>query len=327
MDNSILKKIKEWGKQNDFPFSCIIYKIDSNFPKAFIDTLKNYINPTNPDYHEIDNLKDFAIVFDKDKNVYFEFIIGVNTRIHILEDDIFYDNLNPSIKIKEEKFIKDIKYKDSCYLFNQLQTLPSDVRKRIRLKNLDEIMNKITNNIIDYADYCMEERKKLIEKLYFTESDSAKNSTRNTDKTKNYIKKDAESIPFEEREKVLNRYSAAYEFEAQSNNTDSSYIIKIYNIKNQKYKIVMEPKEANKYTKIVHINKEKLSLGEAKEIVINSLQLNRDQITQTKNITRHSHKTIEGYRKLLEYVIEKNNLGINKTSKKHIDEAEEHKKR
>ena len=323
----MLKKIKEWAKENNFPFYSIVYKIDSNFPKAFIDSLKSYISSTNPDYNEIKNLKDFTIIFDKDKNVYFEFVIGVNTRIHILENDVLYNDLAPSNKIKEEKFIKDVKFRDSSYLFNQLQTLPSDVRKRIKLQKIEEILEKITNNIIDYANYCLEERKKLIEKIYFTESDSAKNNARNNIKNKVYQKIESETIPFEEREKVLDSYNAEYEFEAQANNTDSSYIVKVYNVKRKKYKIVMEPKEGNKYTKIVHIDKEKLSLGEVKEIVINALQLNRDQITQTKNITRHAHKSIEEYRKLLEYVIEKNNLGLNKTSKKHIDEAEEYKKR
>lgn len=327
MNSSILKTIKEWAIQNNFPFSCIMYKIDSNFPKAFFYTLKSYISPSNPDYYEIENLKQFAIVFDNEKNIYLEFVIGVNTRIHILEDNILYDNLAPSKKITEEKFMKDMKYRDSSYLFNQLQALPSDIRKRIKLQKIEEILEKIANNIVDYANYCVEERKKLVEKLYFTESDSAKNSTRNTTKTKDYVKKESELIPFEERKKILDSYNTEYEFEAQANNTDSSYIVKVYNIKNQKYKIIMEPKESNKYTKIVHIDKEKLSLGEVKKIVINALQLNRDQITQTKNITRHSHKTLEGYKNLLEYVIEKNNLGISQTSKKHIDEAEEHKKR
>lgn len=326
MNSSMLKKIKEWAKQNNFPFSCIVYKIDSNFPKAFVDTINDYMKFVNPGYDEKDSIKDFSIIFDEDENVYLEFETA-KTRIHILENDVSYRHLAPSSKIKEAKFINDMKYRDDRYVFYQLANLPSDVKRRIRLQEIEEILEKIANNIVDYADYCLEERKKLVEKLYFTESDSAKNNTKNTTKTKNYIKKESESIPFEEREKVLDSYNAEYEFEAQANNTDSSYKIKVYNIKNQKYKIVMEPKEANKYTKIVHIDKEKLSLTEAKEIVINSLQLNRDQITQSKNITRHIHKSIEGYKNLLEYVIEKKNLGISQTSKKHIDEAEEYKKR
>ena len=136
-----------------------------------------------------------------------------------------------------------------------------------------------------------------------------------------------DEIPFELRKHVLDKFESEYEFDAQASNTKSSYSVKVYKVKNIKYKIVMEPKEGNKYTKVVHLNKDLLSLGEARNIVIDSLQLDRDQISQTPNITRHSHTNLEEFKKLIEYIATNNDNDIRYSTKIKIDEADGTKKR
>ena len=83
----------------------------------------------------------------------------------------------------------------------------------------------------------------------------------------------------------------------------------------------MEPLEGNKYTKVVHLESSQLSNGSIREIVIDSLELSRQETTEKKEITRHSHTTLEEYKNLLEYLIASKNNGISSTTKIRIDEA------
>ena len=45
------------------------------------------------------------------------------------------------------------------------------------------------------------------------------------------------------------------------------------------------------------------------------------EITKKDNITRHSHTTLEEYKKLIEYLINENDFGIPRNTKDRIDEA------
>ena len=129
-----------------------------------------------------------------------------------------------------------------------------------------------------------------------------------------------EQIPFEERKNVLDSYPSEYSFEAISNNSPSVYYVKVFKVK-EKCKLIMEPIEGNKYTKVVHLDSNEMSKGTIKEIVIDSLELSRSETTETKEITRHSHTTLEEYKKLLDYLIKEQNNGISSTTKIRIDEA------
>lgn len=327
MDNSILNNIKNWGEQNNYPLSCVIYKINKNFPKAFKDVINNYINSIRTTEETLEEINEFAIIFTEDKNVYLEFLCE-GRRVIIIQDNTFYNNLPAAKLIKENKFLSDIKELDDTYLNEFISTLPEEFAKRFtETTTLEDMTQKIAKNIIAYIEYLVEERKHHIEKIFFEEASPVTNthSTRHST-TKNYERKN-EEISFDERRKVLDGYHSEYEFEAQARNTKSSYSVKVYKVKNIKYKIVMEPKEGTKYTKVVHIDKTQLSLGEVRQIVIDTLQLDRDQISQSGNITRHSHTDLDEFKKLIEYLATNNDTGINYTTRKKIEEAEGTKKR
>lgn len=115
-------------------------------------------------------------------------------------------------------------------------------------------------------------------------------------------------------------------FEAKSENTDSVYYVKLFKVK-EKCKLIMEPIEGNKYTKVVHLDKEKIKTGEIKKILIDYLELSRNETTNTKEVTRHSHTTLDEYKKLLEYIITEKNNGISPSTKIRIDEANQTKTR
>ena len=123
-----------------------------------------------------------------------------------------------------------------------------------------------------------------------------------------------------DKSQVIILADAEETFEARSSNTNSVYYVKVFKVK-EKCKLIMEPFEGNKYTKVVYLDKEKLSSKEIKEIVIDYLQLNRNETTNTDEMTRHSHTSLDEYKKLLEYLISEKNRGISSTTKIRIDEA------
>lgn len=328
----ILKRISEYAKETNYPFNCIVYKIGSNFPSAFYDVIINYMKQVNILSDQSERIEEFNIVFTKEKNAYFEFINNLKSRIIIIDNENFYDYLPLAKVIREYKLLEDIRALDNEKNQKIISTLPNEFINRFlkttdSILSLENMLNELIEAITRYAEYCVKEREKHIEKLYFKEADPTRMGKRQTTTKQNSYERVNELIPFEEREKVLNSYPSEYEFNAEAINTNSTYKVKVYKVQNKKYKLVLEPKEANKYIKIVHIDSEKLSLTEAREIAINSLQLNREQITNAGNITRHNHTSIDEYKKLFDYILRKEDNELPYVTKKRIDEAENYKTR
>ena len=167
MNSSILSNIKQWSIENNNPFSCVIYKIDKNFPKAFKDAINYYINSTRSNEENLDNGNEFAIIFTENKNVYLEFLCG-RTRVIIIEDNEEYKALPPAKIIRESKFLNDLKYLDNININNFILSLPEEYAHRFtETLTIEEITQKITNNIIDYIKYLVKERDEHIEKIFF----------------------------------------------------------------------------------------------------------------------------------------------------------------
>lgn len=327
MRNSILNNIKKWAEENNYPFTCIIYKIDKNFPKAFHDTIINYINSIRRKGEKAAKIEDFAIMFTPDKHVYLEFLYDHN-RVVITEDNVWYDKLPPAKIIRESTFLQDVEKLDNKRLNEFVSSLSPEYAHRFsQTTTLEDMNKKITNNIIDYIEYCLEERKQSVEKISFIEAEPAKNAHPTGHLPEQKKPRKNEELSYDDRKNVLDSYPSEYEFEANASNTNSSYSVKVYKVRNVKYRIIMEPKEGNKYTKVVHINKDKLSLGEAKTIVINTLELDRTQITNSSNITRHTHTSLSEFKKLIEYLVTENDSGITYSTKRNIEETETTKKR
>lgn len=346
MDNSILRKISTYAKMNDISFDGFYYNFNAGFPEALYETVINYLRKSNPAYKNEKPIYDFYIAFDKNKNAYFEFLgKDKETKFIVLQNDVQYDIKPPKpLIIKESIFLENVKNLDHAKNHIILNNLPLDFIKRF-IKNkedvssINDIFDVMTNEIIEYIKYLEYEfnfsynildnenkEDQEVEKIYFFESKPSENQSRKEVITVKQLKeRKNDKIPFEERRSILDDFEAEQTFEAYSKNTSSKYYVKAFNIKG-KYKIITEPKEANKYTKVIYIDKEVLSRQEVIDLTINSLELSRNDITATQNITRHSHTTLEEYKKLLEYIINEKNLGINYSTKERIDKASDTKK-
>lgn len=357
MDISILNKISKFVKENNINIDGIYYKFPSKFPEAFHRTVNNYLKRAYSKYGIKGKIDEFFIGFDENKNAYLEFVGKIEdpsnagefykvkeVRVLVFEDNIRYDfTCPPSLIIKEGEFLENIKYLDNALYFNTHANLPVEFtdrffREYLEGKGIEEYFNDLSNDIINYINYLNNQSKlsyqileeeikeaKEIEKIYFMESESSNNSSRvrkTTQSTQNERKYD--EIPFEERKDVLDSYPSTETFEARSTNTTAAYYVKAFKIK-EKCKLVMEPIEGNKYTKVVHLDSIDFSKSTIREIVIDSLELSRAETTNTKEITRHSHTTIEEYKNLLEYLLNQNNTGISYGTKARIDEASETK--
>lgn len=341
MYTSILNEISNFARENNIEIKGLYYKFDEAFPSAFYDTVINYLQKAYQGYENNPKINDFYIGFDENKNAYFEFL-GSNekTRIIILADGIKYNcDFPPTKIIKENIFLENVKnldYARNTYIYNQL---PTEFVRRF-LKDASQIVpiehyyNIISQEISQYINYLNNEMKesyrlleeelndaKEMERIYFMESEASTNSVRVSKSTpKKAEKRKHEEISFEDRKSVLDSYPDEDTIEAIAKNTKSVYYVKVFKVKD-KCKLIMEPIRGNKYTKIVHLDSTELSKGTIREIIIDSLELSRKETTETKEITRHSHTTIEEYKKLLDYLITEKNNGISNTTKINIDEA------
>jgi len=338
MYNSILRKISEYEKMNSISKTGLYFNFSEYFPRAFYETIINYMERANPNYKNERPIYDFYIGFDSEKNAYFEFVGRDNkTRVIVIQNNIRYNlDFPPSLIIKEDIFLENVSNLDNAKNNVILSTLPTDFTKRFlkdesQIEPIENSFNKIADEIINYIKYLENEIKfneyASIEKIPFKESEASQNFKRSGVGTSGHqSSRKNDKIPFEERKEVLDSYSSEDTFEARATNTPSVYYVKVYKIK-EKCKLVMEPIEGNKYTKVVHLDSDKISKGAIREIVIDSLQLSRNETTNTKEITRHSHTTLEEYKNLLEYLINSNNTGLHPGTIKRIDEASDTKTR
>ena len=324
----MLEKISVFAKNNNISIPGLNYKFSNIIPNSFYDIVINYLMIANPKFKNKPKIENFYIKFDKNKNAYFEFV-GNNeekTRLVLISDGIHYDNLPPAKVIKENVFLENVKNLEHARNYQLLKILPENFKKRFMREEeipFENDIDTLTQEIIHYITYLENEKIKSteIDKLYFDEAESSSNMTKSpSDNPRNSVERKHEEIPFEERKTVLDNYSAEDTFEARSNNTSSIYYVKVFKVK-EKCKLVMEPIEGNKYTKVVHLDSNEFSKGTLREIVIDSLQLSRSETTNTKEITRHSHTTLDEYKKLLEYLVNEQNNGISSTTKIRIDEA------
>lgn len=323
----MLDKISMFAKNNGITIQQFNYKFSPRFPSAFYETVVEFMKLARAKYDPSDKMESFNIKFDRENNAYFEFNEpNGNARVIVIPDFTKFDNLPPAKVVRESTFFKTLLYLDENINKKIINSLPINFSKRF-LKNYNEaqsiyqVMNELAEEIIRYISYLEKEKDNNIERLYFNELTSF-GSKKPYTKTNTHITEDRKNdeIDFETRKRILNKYFPDMEFEAVAKNKDSEYVVKVYKIKS-KCKLVMEPKEGTKYTKIIHLNTDKIDECDIKKIVITALQLDRDQTTMNKNITRHKHMSLEEYENLIDYLITGNNKGLNYSTRKNIDEA------
>ena len=325
MKNSILMDISELISNEKLRFNELTINF-SLFPDAVYFTALEYLRKIRKNFNDIEDVKiiDFKLCFDKNKNPYFEINGNYNTNLVITQEGIIYDYLPPSFKIKENDFFSRAIDQDIEKNKRILNSLPKEFKDRfIKYDNLDiyKMLLDSKEEIIKYINLILE-RYKSVETIYFVESDiplqKASNKKENinpNDERKN------EEIPFEDREKILDSYDSEFDIKAKATNSESKYKVKVYKIEDKKYRLIMEPLLGTKYTKVVYIDKENLDYESVKEIVIDTLQLNRTETTNRDDITRHSHTTLEGYKNLLEYILTNQDNGLSTGTKISIDKA------
>ena len=323
MKSSILSSLSEYAKENKLPFEQLSISF-TLFPNEFYNTIIDYLKEVRNKYDDSIKITEFRVIWDKDKNAYFEFIGNDNTNLVITQESVSYNYLPQSYKVRENDFFSKVVDNDISKNKQILDSLPNEFKDRfVKYDNLDiyKMLNEGKEEIIRYANFFLE-RYKTVDTIYFNESDlapqkhySKKNNTNTKDERKN------EEMPFEDREKALDSYESEFDFNAKATNSESTYKVKVYKLKDKKYRLIMEPTLGTKYTKVVYIDKEKLDYQEAKEIVIDTLELSRTETTNRDDITRHSHTTLEGYKNLLEYILKNEDNGLSSNTKTSIDEA------
>lgn len=331
MEFSMLDELIKYMQKRKPSFSAINCKFGVNVPAAVESVMKCYIKSTRLSYQNTDVIDSFNIIFTPDKLVYLEILSqDKHSRVIIIDNNYSYESLPASKIIKEKQFLEDVKNKDNLFMQNVLANLPAEFKSRFlkkenEVKNIEEMLKQLTQHIINYTEYCLQEKEKNIPNVFYTEPESSAISrTRNRNfPSDSQTERVNEEIDFNEREEILNSYESEIEFNATANNSNSVYRVTVYKPSLKTYKLVMEPIEGNKYTKVVHINKDNLSMIEAQTIAISALQLSRNETSQDKTITRHAHTSIDEYRRLLEYIATKANNGLNEVKKKAIEEAEE----
>ncbi len=340
MNISILGMISDFAKEQKLTIRNIYYKFDDNIPSAFYETVINYFKTAQVLYNDEPKLDGFYIEITDNYDVLFYFLGNNNkTKLFVKEDGKFFEDLPSAKIINESMFLTSIKALDNHKNKEIIENLPKEFKNRF-LKNTNQVVNieqiffAIGYNIIEYMKYLEdlkekieESQRKEVEKLYFVEADASTNLTRLSSQTNNNQpnRKNIE-IPINDRNNLLNSYSPAEQYEAISSNSTSTYYVKVFAVK-EKCKLIMEPLEGNKYTKVVHLDTNALSKTNLRKIVIDSLELSRTEITKSQNISRHCHTTLDEYKKLLDYLIQEKDNGINYGVKKRIDEINKDKKR
>lgn len=329
MEYSILKEISKFIKDNNITINGASFVITDDFlnrySPAFYETIIKYMKLATDNYDDNQKIDSFLIKFTEDKHVYFEFLGADNhTKVIVIEDFVKYDKLPSAKVIRESEFLNSIKSKDAENNLKMLRLLSENFKKRFinhttQLITIEKILEHMTNDFIAYIYYLEKEKQNHIEKIYFTEAE-ASNTTHKQKLGGVKTTRKNDEIPFDQRKKVLDKYKPEKEFDALSKNSNSIYHVKVYKTKD-KCKLIIEPKEGTKYTKIVYLNLDNIKNLEIKDIVINTLQLDRNQTTASPNITRHTHTTLDEYKRLLEYVLNDNNTGISAFTQKNIDQA------
>lgn len=310
MINDYLLKIADYIQSHKLPFKRI--NISFNIlPKAFYETIINYFKQI-VNYDDTVKIKGFDICFDKNNKAYIS-VIGNNgkTKINIISDYYLYENLPASKIIKASEFEKRLKQTDEQINNSYLNNLSDEFKIRF-LSNTPEskiefILGKSFNVIFEYIKFLEKEFKNNIEKISFKESEWAKtHSHREKNNSSDTRERKNDEISIDERNKVLSKYNSVYEFQAISDKK-TIYHVKLFKVSNKKYKLILEPDEATKYTKIVHIDSKSISKAETKSVAIQALQESRASLTARDDITRHQHTTLKAYKALMEYLLKSEN--------------------
>lgn len=290
MINNYLLRISDYMQTHKLPFRRINLSF-SIMPSAFYRAIVSYLKQA-AFYDASIKINSFDICFDENDKAYIR-VIGNNgkTMVNVICDYYRYQGLPASKIVKASKFEESVKQIDDRSNAYYLNNLPEEFKKRFLSQkpgmDITSLLDKSFDTIFAYMRFLENEYKNNIERISYREHEgtsSNKHRTKRNDPTIR-VRKNAE-IPIDLRSKVSGK----------------------------RFKLVLEPDEANKYTKVVSINSDEISRNEAKLMAIRTLQESRDALTSRSDVTRHQHTTPEAYKVLMEYLLNQSEAAQSKTS-------------
>lgn len=338
--DSFLENISTHAKKIKYPHNNVCIKF-SSVPEVFHEVALDYIS-----HHseiEIDpktfKLDYFRLYFNNNFECAMVFYNPLTRQQHIVkQENGYFEGLN-GWYIKETSFLQNIRLKEDYHYSNALNSLPERERKYIKTlgekeKMFSSEMINSLENIKSYMKWIVKETNiinstidaEINFKVNPMDMDNQKRNFKGTAEERQWLN---DPIKFMDRMYQLGKYESMYDIKASEIDDtyeEDIYFVKVFNVKN-KIVLIMEPKEARKYTKIKYIDSDKITKEQAIKIAGETLSLNKEEITNQGDITRHTHTTIEEYRKLLRYILEGVDEGLRYSAIERIESAKENAKR
>lgn len=347
--NSFLEEIGKYIEEAGFPFKQIYINFNL-LPTPFQDAICYYMSKDiifkSQAYDKIDlnveKPEGFYIHIEdsEDKKIVCLSIINPITKENIIikPNEIHLEEIR-GFFINEEKFLETARRFDDKKFYELLKKIDDEEKRYIISENAKDTqfgleIVQFQNRIKDYIKYLFKEYRLKTTKMTHTpyEKDSESKDIITRERTAN--------SPKERKNRLLSHFIRRVELDKHKSILDTIsysdqkdkdnpelYYVKVFKTINNKITIVMEPRDAQTYTKIAHIDSDKINQKEVEFIVKEVLAMSNKEITQAGYVTRHAHTTLENYRNLLDYLLKGIDDNMNPIAIEKIENAREHAKR
>lgn len=344
MEESFLKKIDRYIKENGIPFKDFYFKA-SGFPQYFKKAVMAELNFINSIYN---NVVDDTYTFSYDNNGNLVFICTSNNEktklvIYDSNEDISLDFPCTLLSMRKfleilvlEKYLRQDAFKIQSLVnrssvsnrgekdflsINLENVLLDEVRKTCHKNNIDilnladcsETLDKVTKDVIDYIDYLNKEyiKTKELDVVYYTPTESETNIVK-TEPTIIDPKESKERlndiIPTSDRDDFLVGLPGLnYACAAASSKSEKpTHMCYVYQLENGESKLILEPFSGEARTKIVSfISDDLLTPETASNLIKYCLELSDVETKEAENIVRVNHTNMESFKKTILYSLTK----------------------
>lgn len=332
MNDSLLTNIENYIKENNIQFLSKYDNIAISFnimPEEFRQVAVSFVTHINSKTNGV--LDNFLVRFDKNKNAYIEIAdTAGKTKLLITKRNVVYDKTLIGYKLYEDKFLDNVDILDKMKMQKAMIHMPSRWFKSYDdVAKLSTVVSHNSDLICGYMSYLDEEYKRQLEQqkivISYNQPEQATNSVVMHSKSDNTIKiseRVNEEISLEDRLDVLESHEYLYSALANDQHgLGSKYHIYLYGIADNTSRLIMEPEDGKKYTKIAYYG-ETLDKEGFIDLAITSLEKNRDEVTYDDLMSRHCHTTLDNYRKLVGYVVKQDGVLPPYSSKASVDKSE-----
>ena len=325
---SFLKRIENYMRENNIDYGRFACSIDS-LPEAFKREIKEIFQKATGEF--VGPARTWVnFTYDEDDNLYM--LIGNKcnrNKIIVYQDGNCPDNYGE--KISESKFVFE-----ACQV--ETERLKAEVEKKPILSkylskclediNIRESVLEETDAFVDdvcaylswMQEYETEDEEKEVVEISYVDPDASKND-RGIKVGGGYKERLHEIIASDERVTVLEHFNPRYRFRAKSQTGNKIYNVRVYQVVNGSYRVIMDPEIGKGHIKVSYLGIDREpSEGYFSGRCINLLQMTRDEISDDPTMTRHQHRSIEDYEQLVSYIVTGEGK-VNYPAKKAIDGA------